>query len=232
MPEPAASQQPDNDGGSQQQQPTDPNAPGQQQQTDPNAADAGQQQPGADGKQTPPDDGKQTPPDDGKQKPDDSQKPDSAPEKYEAFKVPEGLQLDPAMNGKFETVAKDLNLSQENAQKLIDLASENVQQILKAQSDKLIEIRDGWVTELKADKEYGGEKFDETVERAKRTLKDFGEESLVAMLESWGLGDHPGLIRMLAKIDKKFGEQKAVGGEPAKDAPKSAAQTIYPQQNS
>jgi len=61
-------------------------------------------------------------------KPDQASKPEGeqqatpagAPEKYEAFTVPEGVTLDDAARTDLEAFAKDLNLTQEQAQKLLD----------------------------------------------------------------------------------------------------------------
>jgi len=47
-------------------------------------------------------------------------KPEGAPEKYEAFKVPEGVTIDETAATEFGALAKELNLTQENAQKLVD----------------------------------------------------------------------------------------------------------------
>ena len=47
--------------------------------------------------------------------------PQGAPEVYEEFAVEEGAAPDPATVDNFKALAKDLNLSQENAQKVYDL---------------------------------------------------------------------------------------------------------------
>lgn len=43
-----------------------------------------------------------------------------APEKYEDFKMPEGTELDAEVGAAFQGVAKELNLSQEQAQGFLD----------------------------------------------------------------------------------------------------------------
>ena len=50
----------------------------------------------------------------------DKDKKAGAPEKYEAFKVPDGVQVDEAALKEFEPMARGLNLSQEQAQQLVD----------------------------------------------------------------------------------------------------------------
>ena len=145
---------------------------------------------------------------------------------YEAFKLPKDVELNKDVLNKFTDLAKGLSLSQEDAQKLIDIASENVSGVVKAQSEAWTKTRDQWVTEIKADKDFGGSKFDETVERAQRTLKAYGSEKLLSFLDSTGYGDNPDIIRMLARIDKAVSEDKTVNGSP-NSSNKSAADILY-----
>lgn len=161
-------------------------------------------------------------------------KTDGAPEKYTDFSAPEGVELDPEMVGEFTTVAKELNLSQENAQKLVDFGPKLLQKARDQQNQQWVEIREGWVNDLKADKDFGGEKLNETLNRAKRALSKFGDDSLVKFLMppskgGTGFGDHGGLIKLLAKVDKATSEDSVVDGDPStKD--QTAAATLYPNQ--
>lgn len=173
----------------------------------------------ADGK---PADGK---PADGKDKP-----AEGAPEKYTDFTMPEGVKLDAAVLGEFTTFAKEKNLSQADAQKLVDLATKANAQTLEQQQTRWSEIRQGWVNELKADKEFGGEKFTETVEGAKRAMKRFGDDGFRAELNSFGYGDNAGLVRLLARVDKATREDRVVDGEDKGGQKDDAATTLYPNQ--
>jgi len=164
-------------------------------------------------------------------KPDDKGKAkEGAPEKYEDFAAPEGVELDKEMLGKFTGIAKALNLPQVGAQKLVDLAAEHTKNIVQQQQVRWSEIRQEWVNELKADKEFGGEKFNETIVGAKRALGKFGSPKMVEFLESTGYGDNAELIRFMARVDKATREDRAIDGGPAGAAPQSAAAVIYPTQ--
>lgn len=169
-------------------------------------------------------------PKDGKEK-----KEEGAPEKYETFSAPEGVELDQEMLDEFSNVAKELNLSQENAQKLVDFGPKLLQKAQERQTQQWLEIREGWVKDLKADKEFGGEKFNETVERAKRALNTFGDEGLTKLLlppekGGTGFGDNDAIIKFLARVDKATSEDAIVdGGEPGKDN-RGAADVLYPSQ--
>lgn len=149
-----------------------------------------------------------------------------APENYESFTLPEGVSLGDEMMGKFGTLGKELNLNQESAQKLVDLAVSHTQGLVKEQTDGWSKIREGWVNEIKSDKDFGGNNFSETVERAKRSLGKYGSPELIKSLESTGYGDNPELIKLLSRIDKVVGEDKTIDGTAIKGE-KSAADTIY-----
>src|SRR5262245_7608247 len=47
-------------------------------------------------------------------------KAQGAPEKYEAFKVPDGFEITEAANKEIDTLFRDIGLSQEAGQKLVD----------------------------------------------------------------------------------------------------------------
>jgi hypothetical protein len=156
-------------------------------------------------------------------------KAEAAPETYEAFKMPEGFEMHETTMQEFTDVAKGLKLSQESAQKLIDLATKNSQAVLDKQKEDWDGIRKEWVTEMKSDKEFGGGKLDETMERARRALRRFGSEGFKEYLGSSGMDVNPGLIRLLAKVDKAVGEdQTSATGQTTNTASKTHAQVIYP----
>lgn len=161
-------------------------------------------------------------------------KPEGAPEKYE-FKAADGQQFDPELTAEFSTIAKELNLTQENAQKLADFGPKILQKAMDKQVQQWTEIREGWVTAIKADKEFGGNKFAETIERAKRALGKFGDAGLSKLLAApskggTGFGDNDSLIKFLARVDKATSEDAAVDGDPSGKDNVSAASVIYPNQ--
>jgi hypothetical protein len=150
-----------------------------------------------------------------------------APEKYVDFKMPEGFQMEAEILEKFMPIAKELNLTQDAAQKVIDLATEHVKILESKQVDSFMKVREGWVESIKSDKDFGGAKFGETIERAKRALTKFGSREFATLLDDSGYGDNPELIRFLAKVDKAIGEDKTVDGLPSTASSKSAAQVLY-----
>ena len=139
------------------------------------------------------------------------------PEKYE-LQVPENVKFEGEEREQFESFAKDLGLSQEQAQKLFerDLAvRKSIEERVNAEADAAIK---GWLEAARADKEYGGERFDANIAVARKALEAFGTPELKAMLDSSGLGNHPEAIRFMYRVGKAISEDKLVLGDRRQEA--------------
>ncbi|WP_347989909.1 hypothetical protein [Methylomonas sp. AM2-LC] len=147
---------------------------------------------------------------------------------YADFKLPEGVQLNTQLLGEFKQMAKGLGLKQEQAQALADLGVKQAQSIVgKIEADKSAEVL-AWTEASKADKEFGGDKFDENLGIAKKALDAFATPELKAVLAKTGLGNHPELIRAFFKAGKLISEDQLVpGGTKPVLKGKSAAQVLY-----
>lgn len=157
----------------------------------------------------------------------DQAKPQGAPDKYE-FKLPEGVQLDDKGTTAFSEVAKELNLSQDAAQKVLDKMGPV---IAGRHAEALSQAKAQWVEATQNDKEYGGEKLSENLAVAKKALDTFGSPELRTLLNESGLGNHPEIIRAFFKAGKAISEDKfvpATGGSPK--GTKAAADALYPNQ--
>lgn len=144
----------------------------------------------------------------------------AAPEKYE-FTPPEGQELDANALAVFEPIAKELGLSQEQAQKLVDIYPQIQQQQAEAWSKQVAD----WGEQVKADKEIGGDKFNASVGAAQRALDQFGNTELREYLNASGLGNHPALVRFCAKVGKAMAEDTFV--VPNQGGQRSAADILY-----
>lgn len=157
-------------------------------------------------------------------KPED--KPTGAPEKYEDFKLPDTLKADEALMGEFGSLAKELNLPQEAAQKLVDLAGkmqsgtlEGVQAAIAAQAEK-------WADDSRGDKEYGGDSFAENLALGKKALDQFGTPELKTLLNDSKLGNHPEVLRFFIRAGKAISQDGFVPGRQG-GARKSDAEVLY-----
>lgn len=154
---------------------------------------------------------------------DDAAKVEGAPEAY-SFSDPEGTALDPQVIEQFSAVAKELNMSQEAAQKLIDKMGPAMAQ---RQAEAVAAIHEQWVGEAKADKEFGGAALDENLGVAKKALDAFGTPKLTELLNETGLGNHPEMIRLLVRAGKAISNDAFVSGGPNNAPEVSLAQRMY-----
>lgn len=139
-------------------------------------------------------------------------KPEGAPESYE-FKAPDGVSFDEGVIGAFSEVAKDLNLPQDQAQKVLDKMAPV---IAARQLEQLEAARVEWADAAKADKEFGGEKLTENLGTAKKALDAFATPELRVLLDQSGLGNHPEVIRMFYRAGKAISEDRFVSGQGGK----------------
>lgn len=174
-------------------------------------------------------------PDAGKSDATKTETPNGAPEKYE-FKAPEGKNFDNEVIASFSEIAKELNLTQESAQKMLDKVGSKM---LERQQAHLAAISQEWADSSQADKEFGGEKIASNLAIAKKALDAFGTPELRSLLNESGLGNHPELIRFFYRAGKSISEDQYVvtGGNTASNKPSvrdfaTAAAALYSNQNS
>ncbi|EHP6080508.1 peptidase [Escherichia coli] len=152
-------------------------------------------------------------------------KPEGAPEKYE-FKAAEGAELDTEALKDFEPLARELNLNQEQAQKLVDMyGTKLLPMVQKQQAEAWQKQTEGWAESVKADKEIGGDKLNSNLSAAQRALEQFGTPELKEYLNGTGLGNHPELVKTFIRIGKAMSEDNMVTGN--ESGQRSAAEVIY-----
>ena len=152
--------------------------------------------------------------------------PKGAPEAYE-FKEPEGSKFDTKVIEEFSSIAKELDMPQDAAQKILD----KVGPVIAARQAEAREaVVSQWTADAKADKEFGGDKLNENLSVAKKALDAFGTPELRTLLNESGLGNHPELIRMMVRAGKAISEDKMVTGGSSVGSDRAAASVLYPNQ--
>lgn len=152
-----------------------------------------------------------------------------APEKYEDFKMPDGVTVDAKILTEFQPVLKELGLPQAAAQKVVDFyASKVLPHLAQAQTDAVKAQDESWTKAVKEDKELGGDKLNENLEIAKTTLTKFGSPELVKLLNASRLGNHPEVVRLFNKIGRAMQEDSISGAGGGGAATKDAASILYP----
>jgi len=137
----------------------------------------------------------------------------AAPEKYD-LKAPEGMEFDTETFAAVEPVLRELGLSNENAQKLVSAYAEKaIPAITKRANDavllKAAEARKEWADSFEKDPDIGGAKKGDTLSAAARVFDHYGlkkGEGLRLLLDESGLGNHPDMIRVFARIGHDLAE--------------------------
>ena len=153
--------------------------------------------------------------------------PKVAPEKYD-LKLPEGSLLEPTALDRIAKLAKERGLSNEDAQKELDRDNDTLKAYVEGQKAQLKKESETWLKECEADKEFGGEKFKESAEYAKRVLKWADESGAFGkVLDETGFGDHPVVFRVFAKLGRAFKEDKVIHAGETPAAPKTLEERLY-----
>lgn len=156
---------------------------------------------------------------------DEGEKPEGAPEQYE-WAAPEGVTLDESVMGSLSEVAKELNLSQDAAQKLVDKMAPAMAQRQAAQVQAM---QAEWRESSSGDAEFGGAKLAENMAVAKKALDAFATPEFRQLLEQTGMGNHPEVIRTFYRAGKAISEDGLVSGSAPK--PPRDARSLFPASN-
>lgn len=159
----------------------------------------------------------------------EEEKAEGAPETYADFTVPEGITVDPKEVEAFQTVAREFDLTQEQAQKLIDFEAERVQRMAEDQAELWSKTRAEWVEAAKSDERFGGKDFEKNVGFAKKALEKYGSPKLAELCDSFGIGDNPEFINLLVNVGKAMSEDGLEAGKGASAGGEtSVAKRLFP----
>lgn len=174
--------------------------------------------PGAEAKPEANPEGKEVKPEE--KKPEEKkEEPTGAPEQYADFKAPEGIALDTGMVNAFKSVAKELNLSQKSAQAVIDKVAP---EMARSQLERAKAINQDWVQRAQADRELGGEHAAAAQSAIARFRDQFSRnedgtvDPDIKEFMELPFGNHPGLLKLLARAGQKLCEGDFPQGQPAK----------------
>lgn len=98
------------------------------------------------------------------------------------------------------------------AQKLVDLEQARMSRLQEAAAAAQAEQIKAWEAEARADKEFGGDKFDASLTAAQEALDALATPGLRDLLQKSGLGNHPDMFRLFVKLAPLVREPGAGGG--------------------
>ena len=151
----------------------------------------------------------EAPKEDGDKDEDKDKEPEGAPESYQDFAAPEGLSYDDKFIGTFKDVAKELNLSQKQAQHLLDKCAPA---LFERQIEQIKAVSKSWEEKTKADKEIGGANWTRAASDIARVRDMFSvnadgtKDPDIEEFMKTPIGNHPGLLKLLARVGRAFGE--------------------------
>lgn len=134
--------------------------------------------------------------------------------------------------GEFLTIANDLKLSPEVAQKLVDLQTKLTMQASEAGSKAYGELQAKWQDEVRTDPQIGGPKLEENLSYVAKLIDRFGGEKAIAIREAFaetGAGNNPAIVRFMVALGKEHADPSPVTGRPS-SSPADAASILYPNQ--
>lgn len=160
--------------------------------------------------------------------------PLGAPEKYE-LKAPEGVVIPESASNLF----KDMNLSNDQAQKFVDYYMTQVQEQQKAANGSALAIRESWRAQVKADPDIGPRlpAVRQTISSALDVIGDAKlSQQFREAMDFTGAGDNPAFVKTLYKLAQMVTEpRRHVQGGPSPEGqkrpgqgPPSAAKALYP----
>lgn len=148
--------------------------------------------------------------------------------KYD-LKMPDGIEVDQelldAISPKF--VAKKFTRSE--AQEFVDEFTKVQQARAKQRGEDWANTVQGWVDSAKKDKDIGGDRWGSTVSSATRAIAKLGTPELKEYLDASGGGNHPELIRFMAKVGALIREDRPAGdGAGGSGGPADPAHRLFP----
>ena len=147
---------------------------------------------------------------------------------YGEFKLPDGATVDGESLEHATALFKEAGLPQEQAQKFIDLAVSREQAAATRGVQAFVDLQTKWVSEIKADPEIGGTRFEASMASAGRAIDRLGVPGLKEALNLTGAGNNPAIVKAFVRLGQMVSEDRFMPGRNAAPAAsRSAAETIY-----
>ena len=139
---------------------------------------------------------------------------------YDAFSLPQDMEIDHEVLTAFRPIAADLGLDQAQAQSLVDFYAAQVQGMSSRMDEASVldqnayinQTRHEWASAARRDEEIGGVRHQQAVSVAQNALRQVATPDLVSILAETGLGDHPEIIRLFYRIGTRIGEDPVMSG--------------------
>jgi hypothetical protein len=149
-------------------------------------------------------------------------------ETYADLQMPEGVELDQALLDGAVPLFEKYNVSKEDAQAFADLQASSIQASQTGQAEAFNQLKLDWQEQSKNDNEIGGDKFEQSVSDAREALGKFGTPELTKLLNDFGIGNHPEMIRFMSKVGHLTKEDVPGSTGSPSSAEKDRVSILYP----
>lgn len=143
---------------------------------------------------------------------------------FDAFELPEGVELDEALAEKAKPIFKELGLKQDDAQKLVSFFAEYRLNEAESAVAQMTDTRKGWVEAIKSE---WGNNYESNVATAAKAVQLGGDE-LREALELTGAGDHPAVIQFFHRVGAAISEDGLVAGDSVVSNKSPLEKRLYP----
>lgn len=144
------------------------------------------------------------------------------PDTYADFALPEGMSLDEGLLTEAAPLFKELGLTQEQAQKLVDFQAKQVQAGSQKQVDAFNQQLNEWNTATL--KEFS----EEQIATARGAVDAYGTPELKQLLNDYGVGSHPEVVRFMEKVGATLKEDVPGGSTNPAAKAKDVVNQLYP----
>ncbi|SFN16155.1 hypothetical protein SAMN05192571_1217 [Pleomorphomonas diazotrophica] len=144
------------------------------------------------------------------------------------FTLPEGMAIDEKLAEAMSPVLKDIGLTRGQAQALAGALAAHRQAEAAHGAHEWADIQTGWIASAKKDQEIGGARWDASVATAQGALARFGTPGLRTFLTESGGGNHPEVIRFMARVGSAIAEDRPESGGAGAGRPIDAAHLLFP----
>lgn len=132
------------------------------------------------------------------------QQQQTAPEHY-VLKNANGEDVEPQELEMMSRMFKDVNLSQEQAQKLYSAYEKEQGSFIEQSQKEFNKMRDDWFNQTISDPQLGGQNIGQTKLCIKRVMQQCGNKELSEFLNKTGLGFNPAMVRFMTKVGELLG---------------------------
>jgi len=146
---------------------------------------------------------------------------------FAKLELPDGMTLDQVVVDRFAPLMEGMD--QATAQKFATAFAELRQADATDRIEAFSQQKQEWFDVSRSDKEFGGDKFDESAKLAVQAVEKFGTPELRQFMDDYGVGNHPELIRFMVKVGRATQEDNPGGGVGGTSStPQDRVSILYP----